>query len=425
MDSEDQKRPQYVLITDENLHTLALLEQAVAIIQNNCFTYLSDALLKITGYTRNQLINKPVESFVMPEEKNKVRQNFAKILTGEITFSEYTISTDDNKQMFIRTHSIPVVYQGATGILGIIRDISEQKKAQEILQKEKDKLGIYLDVAGVIIVAIDNNGCVSLINQKGCEVLGYDKDEVIGRNWFDNFLPVNIRETVKELSRKMLSGELEINEYFINPVLTKNKEERIIGWRGVILRDATGKIIGHLSSGEDITEQKKAQQEIIKEREFIRSIIRSLPGIFYVFNNEGRFLQVNAKLTEVTGYSLEEIFKMHPLDFFIGEDKNTIAAAIRKVFEIGETVAEANVLSKSGKLTPYYLTGVRTEIEGKVLLVGVGIDVSPRVNMEEELRKKIKDLERFNKFAVGREQMMIKLKTHIKELEAKVKGRLK
>ena len=60
---------------------------------------------------------------------------------------------------------------------------------EEELRREKEKAQKYLDVAGVIFVVLDSNGRISLINKKGCEVLGYQAEEMIGKDWFDNFLP--------------------------------------------------------------------------------------------------------------------------------------------------------------------------------------------------------------------------------------------
>jgi PAS domain S-box-containing protein len=149
-----------------------------------------------------------------------------------------------------------------TGVIHIIRDITDRKQAEELLRRERDRAQKYLDVAGVMFVAIDVEQRVGLINKKGCEILGYNEDEIIAKNWFDNFLPERIKNEVRELSNKMLKGEIEVNEYFENSVLTKSGDERLIGWHSVILRDEKGVIIGHLSSGEDITERKRTEEEI-------------------------------------------------------------------------------------------------------------------------------------------------------------------
>jgi PAS domain S-box-containing protein/putative nucleotidyltransferase with HDIG domain len=120
----------------------------------------------------------------------------------------------------------------------------------------------YLDVAGVMFVALDTDGLVTLINRKGCEILDYEYDEVIGKNWFENFLPENIRDEVALVGKKLFKGEVEVVEYFENPVLTKSGEERIVAWHNTILRGSGGNITGVLSSGEDITDRKQAEEAL-------------------------------------------------------------------------------------------------------------------------------------------------------------------
>jgi PAS domain S-box-containing protein len=141
-------------------------------------------------------------------------------------------------------------------------EVKERKQAEEALRKEKDRAQNYLDIAGVIFVAIKSDGEVTLINKKGCEILGYDESEIIGKNWFENFLPERIRTEITPVSKKLLSDEIEAAEYYENPILTSRGQERLIAWHNSALRDDGGNIIGHLSSGEDISERRLAEDQI-------------------------------------------------------------------------------------------------------------------------------------------------------------------
>jgi PAS domain S-box-containing protein len=149
----------------------------------------------------------------------------------------------------------------------IVRDITERKRAQKETLQERDRAQNYLDIAGVILIVIDPEEKVRLINKKGCEVLGYKEEEIIGKDWFDTFIPDKDRERLREIFQKLIAGDIEPVEYFENPILTKSGDERLMAWHNTVLRDDTGKVISSsLSSGEDITERKKAE-EALKERE--------------------------------------------------------------------------------------------------------------------------------------------------------------
>jgi len=127
------------------------------------------------------------------------------------------------------------------------------EELEEILKRERDIFRQYFDLVQTIIVALDREGKVTFINRKGCEVLGYPYSEIIGKNWFENFLPERMRDEVKGVFQKLISGEVEPLESYENPVLTRDGTERIILWHNTILRDDSGRITGTLSSGEDVT----------------------------------------------------------------------------------------------------------------------------------------------------------------------------
>ena len=99
-------------------------------------------------------------------------------------------------------------------------------------------------------------------NRKGYEVLGYDEGSLLGRHWFETCVPEHDRPQVWTAFEQLMAGQLEFAEYFENPVVTRSGEKRIIAWHNAILHDETGKRIGTLSSGEDITERRRAEQAL-------------------------------------------------------------------------------------------------------------------------------------------------------------------
>jgi PAS domain S-box-containing protein len=144
--------------------------------------------------------------------------------------------------------------------VAVFRDNAVEKQvAEEALRAEKERAQQYLDIAGVVLVALDVNGNITLVNRKGLELLGYEETELMGRNWFETCLPEPLRKDVQSVFVELMAGKVEQAEYHENLVLTKSGEERIIAWRNALLRNADGKITGTLSSGEDITERVRLE----------------------------------------------------------------------------------------------------------------------------------------------------------------------
>ena len=108
-------------------------------------------------------------------------------------------------------------------------------------------------------------------------------------------------------------------------------------------------IVGRVWSFRDVTDRARAEEALLAEKKFSDIAINSLPGIFYFFDDQQKFLRWNNNFQQVSQYSAEEISMMHPLDFFSGEDRQIVAQQIQKVFEKGSATVEADFVSKDGQ----------------------------------------------------------------------------
>ena len=165
------------------------------------------------------------------------------------------------------------------GMWAVIRDITERKKAEGVLRTERNKAKKYLDVAGVMILVLDNGETVHRINKKGCEILGYEESEILGKNWHDNFVPPEQKDEVKSILKGLMNGETNKYEYHENPVLTKSGQQRLIAWHNVSLWDDTKKINAVLSSGEDITERRESEDKLRKTYEELEKVHSEMKGM--------------------------------------------------------------------------------------------------------------------------------------------------
>lgn len=165
-------------------------------------------------------------------------------------------------------------------------------------------------------------------------------------------------------------GYVTTDNYLLHQVITERQCELLS------LYAAT---LGHLCS------RLRTEAELRKEKRFADTAIDILPGIFYFFDQQGHFLRWSQNLEKVTGYTAAEIVRMHPLDFFEEADREIIAEGIQTVFAEGEATAEASFVSKDGQATPYFFTGRHTKLDDTSYLVGMGIDISERKRLEEQL----------------------------------------
>jgi PAS domain S-box-containing protein len=146
-------------------------------------------------------------------------------------------------------------------------------------------------------------------------------------------------------------------------------------------------IVGVSEIMRDIGERKRAEAQVEAERAFANSLIESMPGIFYFYDDKGRFLRWNHNFERMAGRSADEIARMHPLEFFAEGERALLQERIATVFETGEASVEAALVAKDGTSTPCFFTGRRIMFKGTPCLVGVGVDISEQKRAEAELRK--------------------------------------
>jgi len=233
--------------------------------------HVSGNALQLTGYTAEEILSmggRVLEQLVPPDELPVLLQQIEalKAVADDVVLSsEARIRRRDGTCRWAYRFS-KVFRRGPDGsvkqTVGTLIDITELKKSEEALRRERDRAQGYLDLAGVMFVAIASDETVWIANRKCCDVLGYPEGEIVGRNWFDFFIPEGIRDRIRETFGRLIRGDIEPVEYYENPVLTKSGEERIIAWRNTVIRDSSGEITATLSSGEDITERKKAEVEL-------------------------------------------------------------------------------------------------------------------------------------------------------------------
>jgi diguanylate cyclase (GGDEF)-like protein/PAS domain S-box-containing protein len=147
----------------------------------------------------------------------------------------------------------------------IRQHISDLKATRARAQK-------YLDVAGVMFVILDEAGNVTRVNRKTCAVLGWEEKDILGKNWFDHFLPAGVKDEVRLIFQGLMAGDLGGLQYAEAPVLTKGGGERLIAWNNTVLKDEPGRITGTLSSGDDITERKAMEAALAREAEITAAL---------------------------------------------------------------------------------------------------------------------------------------------------------
>jgi len=230
--------------------------------ENERFIDVNDQFVAKSGFGRDQLIGRSSRDigWVTAEDRERLREMARR--DGAIRGVSLRVYPKAGGPRDIMYYGDSITIGGTTRLLSIAVDMTELKRVEQELLAQKDLAQKYLDIAAVMFVALSRDQRVTLVNRKACEALGYPAEKIQGANWFDMFIPARIREDVRSVFNSIMTEEMASVEYYENAVLTASGDERLVAWHNTLLRDASGAITGTLSSGEDITEWKKSEEDL-------------------------------------------------------------------------------------------------------------------------------------------------------------------
>ncbi len=347
---------------------------------------------KLTGYCREELIGKSFLKLRLLSFSQipKAARLLAKSVAGRPTGPDtLTLNRKDGKRIETEIRTYPFKIKGKNSVLGIARDITERFKAEEALRKERDMTRRYLDIAGVMIIALDERGRVTLANKAACRILGYPEKDILGRPWISHFVPHKEKKEVERIFRRIKAGRIAEFRTVENRVLTKTGQERLVEWTNSEVRDEAGRFQGTLSSGMDITLRRRAEEESHREKVYLDKLFESGPEGIVMTSPAGNVLQINDEFTRMFGYSSKEALGKKIDDLIAGKDEYQAAQRITRLTERGEkTVLETVRRRKDGTAIHVSLLGSPIVVDGRVQSVyAIYRDITARKTAEEAVQK--------------------------------------
>jgi PAS domain S-box-containing protein len=221
------------------------------------FVRINDTELRWLGYTREEVIDqKRFTDLITPESCNTFHETFPRLKQqGWVNNVEIQMVRKDGSILPVNLNA--TVVRDAAGNFVMSRttifDITELKQAEAVSKESERRWRSLLDNVRLLVVGLDIHGNIEYINPFLLEITGYTEAEVLGRNWYELFLPPSQRP--KWLGDLVSAWQQDFQTHYQNVILTKAGVERITAWNNTLLRDIQGKVIGTISIGEDITER--------------------------------------------------------------------------------------------------------------------------------------------------------------------------
>ncbi|MBL7738423.1 MAG: PAS domain S-box protein [Chitinophagaceae bacterium] len=344
------------------------------------------------GWTGNEVIGRSLTDTIVPPEYREAHKRGVQhfLHSGESRIIGQTVEVvamKKNGEIFdIALRLAHIHLKDCDLFVGFVRDITEHKKTAQKLKNFNEELQLQVkektkEVTDLLervtdaFIALDKNFCYTYLNKKAGELIHREPATMIGKYVWAEFPDAVGSATYHAFNRAMAEQQYIINTDHYAPLELWHENHIYPSLNGlsVFIRD--------------ISKRKKAEKEVTEAKQLADKLIDSLPGVFYFYDETGKFIRWNKQFEEVTGYSAEEIAGMHPAGFFDDTEKEYITGKIRTVFEKGVSDAQANLMTKTGDNISYYFKAVLIHYEGRPCLLGNGIDITEQKKAETLLKE--------------------------------------
>ena len=295
-----------------------------------------------------------------------------------------------------KSHQIDIHSMTEDDILALINELevqqSELEAQNEDLMQAKSETDNLLnkyqelyDFAPVGYVTLDEQGNIIDANLTLTGLLGIERIKLINTH-FDHFIPSDTRPAFYNFFKNVIKTDM-----CQKCQMRLIKKDDIVFYallEGIAVMDKKYPEVKHIMlSITDITDCKSIEENLLKEKDFSNILIESLPGIFCLFDFNGKMLRWNKYGENVIGYTADEISVSNPLDFIVEQDRELVNKTIKDTFDKGYSSVESTLVTKRGEKIPFYFTGIRVMIDNVPCILSIAIDISERKKIEYELEK--------------------------------------
>lgn len=375
-------------LRDSELRLQTLIENAAVPIsmgREGVLIYANSRYLSMLGYeSAGQITGTPVLDRFAPQCREQIGDFIRRKEQEHPAPSEYEsicLRADGTQFPVLVALTNVLLADGPVSFI-CLTDISSRKHAEESIRAERDKAELYLQVAEVILVALDSDGTIKLINRKGCQILGYIKAELLGKNWFELCIPVERYKSAFAMFQSIVAGEIGSREYQEDYIQAKDGRQRLIAWHNSQMRDESDRVIGTLSSGEDITDRKRSEEALLVRSHAIASAINGVA----IADLEGNVNYANDSFLRMWGYeTAKDVLGQPQVNFWHSAER---ASQVQNLtLRDGSYVGEGTAKKKDGSFfTAQIAATVTTDADGRpICLMSSFLDITDRKLAEEEL----------------------------------------
>lgn len=339
----------------------------------------SDEMLRIFQFERAVLAAQPERAFeaIHPEDVERVRAHVDRIVRDkQLEPIEFRLqrSNGELRHVWAKSDLIVNSAEHTSRIIGVVQDITERKRNEDQLRWSKELMRHVLDALPVGVCVIDPQGTIVSANAEGRSLWNAHNIPSLGVNgnvakWWPAKAPTAVVDATPSTHDEILSID------------RSDGLHRILANATVPILSDRGEALGTIFVTRDITEQTRAERELRASEQQYRSLMEQASDGIYTTDQEGRFLSVNARGSELLGYSAEQLLTMRLADLL---PPGSPPPRLEELRRHGSLISERTIRRGDGTL-------IEIEVSGTVLadgrIQGIARDITARKQMEAEMRK--------------------------------------
>jgi len=353
----------------------------------------NDKTAEITGFTKEEALNKPlVSTFIVPNLRNSVQDVLDRALQGHETSNyelEFRTKSKEIRHLLVNATTRRDAESHVVGVVGVAQDVTEAVERDRAVRSMARELRQLVDTANAPIFGIDIHGNVNEWNDKTAEITGFSKDEAINYPLVETFIVPKLRKSVQEILDNALRGN-ETSNYELE-FRTKSNEIRYLLVNATTRRDANNQVVGVVGVAQDVTEAAKHDRAVASIARELRQLVDTANAPIFGIDVHGNVNEWNDKTAEITGFTKDEAM-MQPLvaTFIVPNLRQSVQDVLDKALKGIETSNyQLEFRTKTNEIR-YLLVNATTrrDTENNIVgVVGVAQDVTDDRKHSEELRQ--------------------------------------
>lgn len=342
-----------------------------------------------------ELLDRPMFDFIDPAYHDETRENVKRLLAGSVSVhgAERIYLKKDGTAVPVQVEAARIMWNGRPAILCLISDVTDRKQAEEALRASEERFAKAFQASPhpVVISELDTGRIVD-VNDAACRLMGYRKEEVQGRTTLEIGVWLSAEERTQFIDRVKQAGSI------------RNAEVKLRGAKGEVrqfllsseLIELNGKHCS-VTVGDDITDRKRAEDELRRSHAFLRQVIDADPNFIFAKDREGRFTMANKAVADCYGTTVENLIGQSEADF--NPNWEEVECSRRTDLQVMNSLQECFIGEE--KITDWsgntrWLQMVKRpilDVHGQVhMVLGAATDITERRQVEKMLLQREQDL---------------------------------